>query len=86
MKFPIKGFFSKGDQIRSFLRIWSHFLKESLIENFTFCAGRIMTLIITEKQRRNIRTTSIETLKERLKQREHLWIMKLETLAPHGMN
>ena len=45
-----------------------------------------MTLIITEKQRRNIRTTSIETLKERLKQREHLWIMKLETLAPHGMN
>ena len=38
MKFPNKGFFSKCDQIRSFLRIWSHLLKKSLMENFTFCA------------------------------------------------
>ena len=30
---------------------------------------------------RNIRTTSTEALKERLKQWENLWIMKLETLA-----
>ena len=30
MKFSIKDFFSKCDQIRSFLRIWSHLLKESL--------------------------------------------------------
>ena len=37
MKFSIKDFFSKCDQIRSFLRIWSHLLKKSLIENF-FCA------------------------------------------------
>ena len=34
MKFPIKEFFSKCDQIRSFLRIWSHLLKKSLIEKF----------------------------------------------------
>ena len=26
-------FFSKCDQIRSFLRIWSHLLKKSLMEN-----------------------------------------------------
>ena len=26
------------DQIRSFLLIWSHLLKESLMENFFFCA------------------------------------------------
>ena len=36
MKFSIKSFFSKCDQIRSFLRIWSHLLKKSLTENFFF--------------------------------------------------
>ena len=38
MKLSIKDFFSKCDQIRSFLRIWSHLLKKSLMENFIFCA------------------------------------------------
>ena len=38
MKFSIKDFFSKCDQIRSKLRIWSHLLKKSLTENFIFCA------------------------------------------------
>ena len=38
MSFSINDFFSKYDQIRSFLRIWSHLLKKSLMENFTFCA------------------------------------------------
>ena len=38
MKFSIKDFFSKCDQIRSFLRIWSPLLKKSLMENFIFCA------------------------------------------------
>ena len=38
MKFSIKDFFSKCDEIRSFLRIWSHLLKKSLTENFIFCA------------------------------------------------
>ena len=38
MKFFIKTFFSKCDQIRSYLQIWSHLLKKSLIENFIFCA------------------------------------------------
>ena len=31
-------------------------------------------------------TKSTETLKERLKQRENLWIMELENLAPPGLN
>ena len=34
MKFCIKNFFSKCDPIRNFLRIWSHLLKKSLMENF----------------------------------------------------
>ena len=38
MKFLIKDFFSKCDQIRSCLRIWSHLPKKSLKENFIFCA------------------------------------------------
>ena len=37
-KFSIKDFFSKCDQIRSFLRIWSHLMKKFLMENFIFCA------------------------------------------------
>ena len=38
MKFSIKDIFSKCDQIRWKLRIWSHLLKKSLMENFIFCA------------------------------------------------
>ena len=38
MKFYIKDFFSKCDQIRSILQIWSHLLKKSLIQNLIFCA------------------------------------------------
>ena len=37
-KFSIRDFFSKCDQIRSFLRIWPHLMKKSLMENFIFCA------------------------------------------------
>ena len=38
MKFSIKDFFSKCDQIRCFLRIRSHLMKKSVMENFIFCA------------------------------------------------
>ena len=38
MKFFIKDFFDKCDQIRRQLRIWSRLLKKSLMENFIFCA------------------------------------------------
>ena len=37
MKFFITDFFSKCDQIRRKLRIWSHLLKKSVMENFIFC-------------------------------------------------
>ena len=38
VKFSIKDFTSKCDQIRNFLRIWSHLLEKSLMENFIFCS------------------------------------------------
>ena len=38
MKFSINDFFNKCDQIRSFLRIWSHLLKKSVMENFILYA------------------------------------------------
>ena len=44
MKFPIKGCFSKCDQICSFLRIWSQLIKKSLMEISIFCA--VLSLLI----------------------------------------
>ena len=40
MKFFIKDFFSKYDQIRTFTSL-PHLLKKSLMENFIFCAAVI---------------------------------------------
>ena len=38
MKFSVKDFFSRCDQIYRKLQIWSRLLKKSLMENFIFCA------------------------------------------------
>ena len=46
MKFSIQDFFRKCDQIRSFLRIWSHLLQKSLMENFIFCAVVLFVLYV----------------------------------------
>ena len=45
MKFSIKDFFSKCDQIHRKLLIWLHLLKKSLMENFIFCAVHVSTYI-----------------------------------------
>ena len=37
MKFSIKDFFSKCDQIGKKVRLWSYILKKPLMENFIFC-------------------------------------------------
>ena len=36
MKFSIEDFYSKCDQIRNELQIWSHLQKKSSMENFIF--------------------------------------------------
>ena len=47
MKFSIKDFFSKHNQIRRKLWIWSHLLKNSLMENFYFCAVEPESVFLT---------------------------------------
>ena len=47
MKFSIKDFFSKCDQIRRKLQIWSHLLRKSFMENFIFCATAVVFKIRT---------------------------------------
>ena len=46
MKFSIKDFFSKCDQICRKLRTWSHLLKKPLMENFIFCAMYIRMKVV----------------------------------------
>ena len=47
MKLSVKDFFSKYDQIRRELWIWSHLLKNPLMENF-FCAVKSTRISIFE--------------------------------------
>ena len=67
MKFPIKDFFSKCDQIRKKLRIWSHLLKKSLMENFIFCAVKIFRWrILVNKSRIAFKTVHLHVYKQNL--------------------
>ena len=52
MKFFVKDLSSKCNQISSFcsfLRIWSHLLKKSLMENFIFCAVLYMRVVFARE-------------------------------------
>ena len=54
MKFTIKDFLSKCHQICSFLQIWSHLLKKSLMKKFIFCAviGWLSSFSLQESHKR----------------------------------
>ena len=67
MKLSIKDFFRECDQIRNFLRIWSHLLKKSLMENFIFCA-------VSFTQTRNVFNVSKSSL---------LWASTLPQVFDH---
>ena len=43
LKFSFKNFFSKCDQMRRKLQIWSHLRKKILMGNFIFCTMRVMS-------------------------------------------
>ena len=60
MKFSIKDFFPKCDQIRRKLWIWSHLLKKSLMENFIFCAVNVLSV----QQRKHFLCTSVSKCKQ----------------------
>ena len=45
IKFSIQDLFSKCDQIRRKLQIWSHLLKKSVMENFIFCAVDLQSYV-----------------------------------------
>ena len=47
MKFVIKDFFSKCDQIHRLLRIWSNLLKKFYLENFSFGVAMCLSLLTT---------------------------------------
>ena len=47
MKFSIKDFFRKCDQIHSRLQIWPHLLKKSLMKNFILCAVHFAQLVLS---------------------------------------
>ena len=78
MKISIKDFFSKCDQIRRKLRIWSHLLKKSLMENFNFC-----TVYVEPKCRPKVSQVDFFVLEflllfVRLNGETHEWMNKIE--------
>ena len=54
MKFSIKDFFSKCDQIRRKLRIWSHLLKKSLKWKTSFFVQWELTKVISKVQEKSM--------------------------------
>ena len=56
MKFSIKDFFSQWDQICRKLRIWSHILKKSSMENFIFCAVISYAMHVEDRPAQNGRS------------------------------
>ena len=52
MKFSVKNFFSKCDQIHSFLPIWSHLLKKFLMESFVFVQAMRISKDYVENSRK----------------------------------
>ena len=59
MKFSIKDFFSKCDQIRRKLRIWSRLLEKSKMENLIFCAAFIVDLMLLQSYKNTQKSCSI---------------------------
>ena len=70
MKFSIKDFYSKCDQIRSFLRIWSHLLKKLLMEN--------LCIVSFSSCLKSLRLTTLDDLQNYIKIQKLLLFEHLE--------
>ena len=83
MKFAIKDFFSKCDQIRKKLRIWSPLLNKSLMENLIFWA--VIDVLIHFKTVKAINKMSFDrSCSELLKEKSILKIFgKLQAVHMH---
>ena len=71
MKFFIKAFFSKCNQISSFFRIWSHLLNKSLIKTSVFVQCQILSKSQSRKyviQKQPSRGVSRKTCSENMQQ------------------
>ena len=55
LKFSIRDFFSKCDQIHSFLWIWSHLLKKFSFENFIFMQTSFLSFLDQRFIDKNVR-------------------------------
>ena len=80
MKFSIKDFFSKCDQIGSLLRIWSHLLKIYLMENFLPTHHDFSTK--TRSRHSSYFTTLLLHAKKNKKLMSHLADFALQTNDP----
>ena len=62
MNLSIKDFVSKCNQIRTFVWIWSHLLKKSLMKNFIFCTVMIsFCLLLPSSSSGNNKIVEIKT-------------------------
>ena len=64
INFSNKDFLSKCDQIRSFLRVWSHLLKKSIMENFIFCVVMRTSFSILEKKIRKNKSSPLKRIRK----------------------
>ena len=74
MKFSIKDFFSKCEQILRKLRICSNLLKKTLMENFIFCA-----VYVLKKHGENVDNPSVKIYVKKKKKKKNRIIFKIET-------
>ena len=75
MKFFIKDLLSKYYQIRKKLRIWSHLLKKSLMENFIFCAVKKQR-VASSLELSLEKSLDRDVFKDSLKSKDYILILK----------
>ena len=83
MKFCIKDFFNKCDQICSFLEIWSHSLKKVLLKSFIFCAVLSILNLFNPYQANCL---VLHLLKTSEKVRSFMYLGFIERKQRHEMN